>query len=302
MKIAAVIVTYNRKELLCQNVDMLLKQITQIDKIIIVDNCSTDGTKSLIEQRYESQLNQIEYFMLPENIGGAGGFEYGCKKAYQLKYDAVWLMDDDGKPMNDTTLCELIKVVEKKDLYGKEFILNSLVLCDNSNLSFGLFTADDTKEYILQKSNSGLIDNLINPFNGTLVSSLVFKKIGYPNGQFFIKGDENDFYKRAKAAAVYIATVVSSEYMHPKQPFEYRFILGRRVGICFEASWKEYYKMRNYTFMTKRDSGRYTARYNYYKYIIKVMLFCKDKKNVYLMIKKGFRDGIDGNLGSNVKP
>lgn len=42
--ITAVIVTYNRKELLGQNIEMLLKQTIPFDSIIIVDNCSTDGT------------------------------------------------------------------------------------------------------------------------------------------------------------------------------------------------------------------------------------------------------------------
>ena len=42
--ITAVIVTYNRKELLGQNIEMLLKQTISFDSIIIVDNCSTDGT------------------------------------------------------------------------------------------------------------------------------------------------------------------------------------------------------------------------------------------------------------------
>ena len=42
--LTAVIVTYNRKELLSQNIEMLLKQTMTVDSIIIVDNCSSDGT------------------------------------------------------------------------------------------------------------------------------------------------------------------------------------------------------------------------------------------------------------------
>ena len=42
--LAAVIVTYNRKNLLAENIEMLLKQSRYIDKIFVIDNCSTDGT------------------------------------------------------------------------------------------------------------------------------------------------------------------------------------------------------------------------------------------------------------------
>ena len=43
-KIAAVVVTYNRKELLFQCLDALLKQTYPLDAIYIIDNASTDGT------------------------------------------------------------------------------------------------------------------------------------------------------------------------------------------------------------------------------------------------------------------
>ena len=37
--LAAVIVTFNRKELLGENIRMLLKQTRPFDKIFVVDNC-----------------------------------------------------------------------------------------------------------------------------------------------------------------------------------------------------------------------------------------------------------------------
>ena len=43
-RIAAVVVTYSRKELLGQCLDALLMQTCPLDAIYIVDNCSTDGT------------------------------------------------------------------------------------------------------------------------------------------------------------------------------------------------------------------------------------------------------------------
>ena len=49
--LAAVIVTYNRKELLGNNIRMLLKQTLVFDRIFIVDNCSTDGTYDYLVQQ-----------------------------------------------------------------------------------------------------------------------------------------------------------------------------------------------------------------------------------------------------------
>ena len=49
--LAAVIVTFNRKELLSENIRMLLKQTRPFDKIFVVDNCSTDGTPEYLKDQ-----------------------------------------------------------------------------------------------------------------------------------------------------------------------------------------------------------------------------------------------------------
>lgn len=43
-KIAAVVVTYNRKELIGECLDAILLQTYPVDSIILIDNASTDGT------------------------------------------------------------------------------------------------------------------------------------------------------------------------------------------------------------------------------------------------------------------
>ena len=79
MKTAGVVVTYNRKELLLENLKMLVAQTVLLDKIIIVDNHGTDGTRDFLEENHCFENDTIQYVYLPENIGGAGGFETGAK-------------------------------------------------------------------------------------------------------------------------------------------------------------------------------------------------------------------------------
>ena len=93
MKIAAVVVTYNRKEYLLNNISHLLNQENNNLDIIIIDNASTDGTKDAIEEFIIN--NQVIYVNTGMNLGGAGGFNYGIKFAYELNYDYIWIMDDD---------------------------------------------------------------------------------------------------------------------------------------------------------------------------------------------------------------
>lgn len=300
-KIASVVVTYNRKELLKKNIDSILEQTSTTD-IIIIDNNSNDGTSKLFENEYSSQKEKIHYYKLKENIGGAGGFSKGVDIAYKLGYDLIWLMDDDGRPYDNLTLENLLKEVNKIKNNNKEFILNSLVLFDNNKLSFGLLTANDTKESIQNLAYNNIIKDKINPFNGTLISKELVEKIGLPNKDFFIKGDEADYCNRARRSGAYIATITSSLYFHPQMPRKYKKVFGKEFLVRTEVPWKDYYRVRNYTYMIKRDSNFLYA----FKFLLENLInaFLSDNNKILSlkMMILGFKDGITGKLGNKIKP
>ena len=54
-KVNAVIVTHDRVDLLKQSVEGLLRQSYELNKIIIVDNASTDGTRAYLRSIKKNQ-------------------------------------------------------------------------------------------------------------------------------------------------------------------------------------------------------------------------------------------------------
>ena len=98
-RVAAVLVTYNRKELLCECLDALLCQTTPIARIVLVDNASTDGTPELLAEKGYLENAVCDYHRMAVNTGGAGGFYEGVKRAYEAGFDWLWLMDDDVEPV-----------------------------------------------------------------------------------------------------------------------------------------------------------------------------------------------------------
>ena len=48
LRLAAVVVTYNRKQLLVECLRALLRQTVCIDRIFIINNASTDGTNEYL--------------------------------------------------------------------------------------------------------------------------------------------------------------------------------------------------------------------------------------------------------------
>ena len=82
--VAAIVVTYNRCELLRECIKHLKKSEYPTD-ILIVDNASTDGTAQMVSEYVNN--TDVFYANTGANIGGAGGFNYGIKRAYEMGYE-----------------------------------------------------------------------------------------------------------------------------------------------------------------------------------------------------------------------
>ena len=94
-RVVAVVVTWNRRELLTEAVDALRAQTLAPVEIVVVNNASTDDTAALLDSAYGDDLDVVH---LRENTGGAGGFTVGIERALGHHPDLVWLLDDDTVP------------------------------------------------------------------------------------------------------------------------------------------------------------------------------------------------------------
>ena len=69
MKISAIIVTFNRKELLEKCFNAVSSQSVDLTRIYIIDNCSNDGTDQLVKKMINKRDN-VEYIKLDSNTYG----------------------------------------------------------------------------------------------------------------------------------------------------------------------------------------------------------------------------------------
>jgi len=121
--VCAVVVTYNRRELLRRCLAALAQQRRAPDRILVVDNASTDGTREMVQQEFAS----TELLALAVNEGGAGGFHEGIKRAHADGAEWIWLMDDDTIPEPDA-LAELLDARDRLDHDHAPTILASRVI------------------------------------------------------------------------------------------------------------------------------------------------------------------------------
>ena len=303
MRVATVVITYNRKKDLKMNIEAVLKQNCNIEKIFIIDNHSNDGTMEMLEENDYLKMPIIEYIYLSENIGGAGGFYTGTQKAYNDGYDYIILMDDDGRPENENTFKNLIEEANTAYSNNKLIMINSLVVGnDMQTLSFGLTGKIKTKKEAENKSENNIILETINPFNGTLISKELIKKIGFPNKEFFIKGDERDYQLRALKNNAFVATVTNSIYFHPQLERKNIKFFNKNITGSTEAPWKEYYRARNYTYMLKKNNENIKYIRQNIKQILFAIRYNKQKVKTIKMIFKGWHDGKKEKLGKVIVP
>ena len=190
-KLAAVVVTYNRLSLLKKNIEALQKQKLKINMdILIIDNSSTDGTGKYIK---ELKNKKIQYFNTGKNIGGAGGFNYGIRKAVEEKYKWIWVMDDDTIPT--PTAAEFLLAVDER-LNGNFGFLSSRVLWKN-----GKACIMNSPKYHFRKIDQDLLkDEITEITQASFVSFFVRRQtileVGLPIKDFFIWGDDVEFSRR----------------------------------------------------------------------------------------------------------
>lgn len=274
-----------------------------VDSIIIVDNCSSDGTYEYLKNCGWT-TEPFLYLKTETNIGGAGGFYTGVKAAYEAGADWIVLMDDDGRMADEHTMEILYRAARK--LYDenrgeRKLFVNALVQ-KGELLSFKIDHMYTVVEAMMAAKN-GLIEGAANPFNGTLISRELVSDIGYPKKEFFIKGDEVDYKQRALDAGAYVGTVTEAKYIHPRPETVEKTVLGVKVPFFVEAPWKEYYAARNFTYMYKLQEWYKGILFEliFVKLLAVISLKCK-KMETIKMLFKGVYDGWKGNLGVKVKP
>jgi rhamnopyranosyl-N-acetylglucosaminyl-diphospho-decaprenol beta-1,3/1,4-galactofuranosyltransferase len=92
--VVAVIVTYNRRDLVLEALAAVRAQQRPPDEVIVVDNASADGTADAVRTAFPD----VKLAELGSNYGGAGGFAYGMAAALADGADLIWVMDDDTIP------------------------------------------------------------------------------------------------------------------------------------------------------------------------------------------------------------
>ena len=190
MRVAAVVVTYNRKECLLRCIDALRSQQGAVTDVLVVDNASTDGTADALSELVES--GAILYRNTGANIGGAGGFNLGMRWAVELGYDRLWVMDDDCIPDPDA-LAAL--VAADRQLEGNYGFLSGIAYWRDGTPC--LMNVQKTNLWHkLEDYTSPLVPVMMATFVSAFIPADRVREVGLPIREFFIWSDDLEYTRR----------------------------------------------------------------------------------------------------------
>jgi len=258
-RVAAVVVTHNRRQLLTQCLAALLAQSRPLEGVIVVDNASSDGTPELLRERGFIDHGLLQYLRLDRNLGGAGGFRRGLQVAHEGGFDWTWLMDDDAEP----SLAAL-------DLLSPAFLLSDAVaaaslpidetgrpqyhhrgwgrLCDlDPAVVRGVSDRDLQPEFVEIDQAS---------FVGLAVSRRAVEAVGLPLAEFFLHHDDFEYCRRIRRVGrIWLATRSLIKHAERQREDAYAvFALGRPSSrLPLDRLWLAYYSLRNSVWL-KRQS------------------------------------------------
>jgi GT2 family glycosyltransferase len=189
-KVAALVVTYNRLDLLKEVIDALRGQTYSQLSIVVVNNGSTDDTAQWLNS--QSDVTTITQ----DNTGGAGGFNTGMRYIAEHNYDACWLMDDDVVCSPDA-LKELLNALQKNDNIG--FVCSKVVGLDGTPMNVPM--VDQRKRGVNYQNWMDYLEyQMVGveacTFVSVLIPTRVIKEVGLPYKEYFIWGDDSEYTTR----------------------------------------------------------------------------------------------------------
>lgn len=296
MNIIAVVVTYNRRELLKRSI-ACLRLNTPVSSIVVVNNGSTDGTGAWLDE--QEDLTVIHQ----ENVGGSGGFYRGIQYAYQAGADWIWCMDDDVFPRPDCmehllpyTYEPRVGILAPRRLMEGQIFTNDFQKVNLSNPFASMYQQKLKKQVV-----NGPVDICGTAFEGLCISRKAVAEIGLPNKELFIFCDDTDYCLRAVLAGFRILYIPSA--LMDKEKF---FSNDSWEERSRKKKWKRFYQVRNSTYLNHHYGRncwvKYLRGFNGVLGYLLVALFTCPFKNVYTLndvakFWQAYCDGIHEKLG-----
>jgi rhamnopyranosyl-N-acetylglucosaminyl-diphospho-decaprenol beta-1,3/1,4-galactofuranosyltransferase len=239
--VAAVVITFQRRDMLRHTLEGLLAQERPVDEIVVIDNGTSDGTAAMLDEEFPA----VTHLRMEENIGPAGALEVGLGYAAERGHRWAWTHSDDilAKPEALKTLLATAEQLDDDRL--------GLLCCWFDPVSTHyVHNGARWRHRVVQQQwppvGSPPYPTDVMTFKGALISLRMVPEIGVPVGDYFLMMEEYEYCLRAIRAGFrhYALPVPLLVPLEDEPPGRY-------------PPWRGYYQVRNHLAMVldRRSPG-----------------------------------------------
>lgn len=252
--VVAVIVSFNRRDLLRRVLEAVLAQTHPPARVIVVDNGSTDGSRE-----YLASLGQhIDLILAGANLGGAGGFATGMAWGLERGADFLWLLDDDAVPYVDA----LERLVASLNMTPSAPFAAPMVMDGDGNLgprNRPRFTAPPVDHWAAATDGEAAITT--SSFVGPLIRAESARSTHLPLSDYFIWHDDTEYTARLAKAATGRA-VPSAKIAH----------LVSNPGPDTYVPGRAFYNIRNLAWSARESADSAMSRRDWHKIVLSTVI------------------------------
>lgn len=296
--VGVVLVNWNGGELTIPCIGSLLAGSTIPDRIVVVDNASTDGSADQIASQYPN----VVVIRNEENTGFTGGNNVGISRLLDEGMDYIWVLNNDTEVEKDC-LKVLVEFMERegnvagccgKILYHDR---RDIIWYAGAKYYPRLLTAKHIGESQKDGESFNVVqETLFITGCSMFVRAVVWRKVGLFDDRLFAYSEDFDWCLRAKYLGLHLNYVPQAVIYHKISSSMRKLIGKRNAGTTSPLSI--YLTSRNRLYIIKKHSSRITtsvtAMINYFAgqvyYLAALILLMRWSKGKALVL--GIWDGL----------
>lgn len=320
-KISVVTVTYGRRwNFLFQCLNSI-KDNNLVSDIIVVDNGAYEDIEGLCETLVNSKIKVVK---TEKNLGSAGGFYVGIKKAYdEGRGDFIFLLDDDNvveENCFENLIEHYIELGEDKNVCLKAFKYNKKgevlyfkynEIFDSKNSFFHFHLKNKILYYISELFKKNKKDYILLPVKGVAYSGFFFSKYlvmknGLPEKEMILYCDDIEYSLRFIKNGAKIFLCGDCRLKDLDVSWHHKKYNGNPFLSSGTNRIRLYYSIRNRVYVEKKYlvDSKIIYALNFIIWIsynlIKTLILDKNKKDViknFYFFLNAFKDGWNKKLG-----
>jgi rhamnopyranosyl-N-acetylglucosaminyl-diphospho-decaprenol beta-1,3/1,4-galactofuranosyltransferase len=253
--VVAVFVTMDRCEIAETCLARLKAQTLRPERIIVIDNASSDATEAMLHKANVESDGWIENISLGENLGNAGGIQIAMDLAFARGFKSVWILDDDSWPEPEALSRLMAAFIPEESVRS----------CQVVDLATGALSwpvqVPERSGWRLVSGYDPLPDGDVirirRSWLGALIPRAIYQAVGSVEGKLFLRGEDEDYPRRIEQAGYPVFMITNSLLHHPPSgEMNHWDIAGRTIALEKGLSGdKLYYRLRNAWWMARRDRG-----------------------------------------------